>query len=70
MHGEVRVDSTPGQGSTFTVTLRRADAEPTGPGEQDTAPVGERTIIEEFMRQVGVGPASAGQSPGSDGSGT
>lgn len=70
MHGDVWVDSTPGQGSTFTVALRRADVVSTESAEQAPASVGERTIIEEFMRQVGVGPAPAGRAPTSDGSDT
>ena len=55
MGGTVAVDSTPGAGSRFTITLQSA-ATPASrferPGE--TAGRGERTSIEEFMRQIGV----------------
>jgi signal transduction histidine kinase len=52
MGGTVTVDSRLGAGSTFTVTLHVVS--PTTPAP---APVtaGERSMVREFMRQIGVG---------------
>jgi len=50
MHGRISVHSAPGEGSTFTVALRRADAVP----PQQPRVEGEATSIREFMRQIGV----------------
>ncbi|MGQ0432474.1 MAG: ATP-binding protein [Microthrixaceae bacterium] len=55
MRGAISVASTPGEGSVFTVRLRRADAPeppPPGPGVDRRAP--EPSIVREFMRQIGV----------------
>ena len=50
MRASISVRSGIGEGTTFTVQLRRADAVP-----QQLAPgVGEVTSIREFMRQIGV----------------
>ena len=50
--GTIAVESSPGAGARFTVTLYAEGASPDdvqgGPG------VGERTMIQEFMRQLGV----------------
>jgi PAS domain S-box-containing protein len=51
MRGDIGVESAPGAGTTFTVTLRRADAE--APAEEP-APPKEPSVIREFMRQIGV----------------
>jgi signal transduction histidine kinase len=57
MGGRIAVSTAPGEGSTFTVTLLRADRLPTP--RPDIAPEiartrGERSIIREYMRQLGV----------------
>lgn len=54
MGGEIVVDSAPGLGTTFVVRLERAD-HPTTPERAD-APThrGERTMVDEFMRQTGL----------------
>lgn len=57
MHGEITVQSALGEGTRFTVSLRRADAIATDATETTATVGGERTMIEEFMRQVGVGRA-------------
>ena len=57
MGGEVSVVSQVGQGSTFTVTLPRADASPeakAADAELLEPGVGEPTVIREFMRQIGI----------------
>lgn len=55
MGGAIAVDSTVGQGSRFTITLRTTDAEPSRfERPRETQGRGERTSIEEFMRQIGV----------------
>lgn len=51
MGGTVSVTSAPGQGSTFSVQLRREDAVPR---QSVDSGVGEATSIREFMRQIGV----------------
>src|SRR5262249_47941562 len=51
MGGRVDVTSAPGEGSTFTVTLASVDHIVP---EQRTAATPERSIIREFMRQIGV----------------
>lgn len=55
MQGEVRAESAPGQGSSFIVSLQRADVRPpkrplkrAGPG------VGDSSAIRESMRQIGI----------------
>lgn len=56
MGGSVTVASTPGKGSTFTVTLCRPGAEPASV-QRSTVPapgIGERSVIREFMRQIGI----------------
>jgi signal transduction histidine kinase len=59
MRGSVAVTSTVGEGTTITVTLRRADAPVEGAptpsaGGEPSAP--EPSIVREFMRQIGVEP--------------
>ena len=51
MGGTVSVTSAPGQGSTFSVQLRREDAVPR---QSVDSGGGEATSIREFMRQIGV----------------
>jgi PAS domain S-box-containing protein len=59
MQGTVTVASEAGEGTTFTVTLRRADApdvvstRPSGGAAVDTT-TPEPSIVREFMRQIGV----------------
>ena len=55
MGGRVRVTSTLGRGSTFTVALQRARLAPIEKAaDEATADRGRRSMIEEFMRQIGV----------------
>lgn len=54
MGGEIRVESAPMQGSTFTVSLVRA--EPAGTAVPAPAGVAEPSLIDEFMRQMGIRP--------------
>ncbi|MEX2293340.1 MAG: ATP-binding protein [Acidimicrobiales bacterium] len=55
MRGSVSVASTPGEGSAFTVRLRRYDVpEPASPGTGADRLVPEPSIVREFMRQIGV----------------
>jgi PAS domain S-box-containing protein len=66
MGGSVDVRSGPGNGSVFSVALRRPDA--AGPGGADATDagnvgVGERTMVREFMRQLGVPVASGAPRP-------
>jgi PAS domain S-box-containing protein len=49
MQADIEVASTLGSGTTFTVTLQRADVEVAG-----DAPEKEPSVIREFMRQIGV----------------
>jgi PAS domain S-box-containing protein len=62
MGGQVSVTSAPGRGSCFTVSLAVV---PSLAERTSTAPGGERSMIREFMRQIGVaGPGpSAGATP-------
>lgn len=62
MGGVIEVETAPGQGTTFTVSLRRADrvAESTPPWGDEAPGVGEESIVREFMRQLGV-PGAVGQ---------
>lgn len=56
MHGSLTVISAPGEGTTFRITLVRTDA-PDAPDAPDvplTPPDGERTMVDEFMRQAGL----------------
>jgi two-component system OmpR family sensor kinase len=55
MGGSIDVASSPGNGTTFTVRLRRVDSipQPRQPGR------GETTSIREFMRQIGVAQIAA-----------
>jgi two-component system OmpR family sensor kinase len=57
MEGHVSVESAPGEGSTFRVVLHRADRVHREEPETVMAEpgVGERSIIREYMRQLGVG---------------
>lgn len=53
MGGQVFVESAPGEGSTFIVSLRRADVR--APDGEDVDPgVGDPSMIREFMRQLGI----------------
>jgi PAS domain S-box-containing protein len=70
MGGTIAVDSAPRAGATFTLRLRRADRPPPGaphevgkPGETDD---GDPSIIQEFMRQLGV-PSRASTEGGGAG---
>jgi PAS domain S-box-containing protein len=56
MGGEVTIESTPDEGSTFSFSVRRLDAVATKGGEdgQPQPGRGERDSIREFMRQIGV----------------
>jgi len=64
MGGKVGVRSDSGQGSAFTVTLRKAtEGAPQEDDDQDKG-VGKRSMIHEFMRQLGV-PGGAGGGGGS-----
>jgi len=60
MDGRVEVDSTPGEGTTFVVTLREAtEAEPPPARAEPATRAGEASSIREFMRQIGVPERSA-----------
>lgn len=54
MGGHVAVESTVGEGSTFTVSLRHFRAGDEGREPEQDPNVGERSSIREFMRQIGV----------------
>ena len=60
MHGRVGVESVPGRGTTFVLTLRQTRANGSPPpqrhdGEHDDEPLpSEPSVIREFMRQMGV----------------
>jgi len=56
MGGTVSASSVLGYGTTFTITLARAraDAAEVNAKEKKDAGVGKRTMIHEFMRQIGV----------------
>jgi PAS domain S-box-containing protein len=66
MGGVVDVWSQLGRGSQFTVHLLRVDRLPTGPEPTVAQASRGRTMIDEFMRQVGVG-AGAGNGAASGG---
>jgi PAS domain S-box-containing protein len=53
MGGRIRVESVPGHGTMFTITLRRAGVEPRPPDDDEPLPA-EPSVIREFMRQIGV----------------
>jgi signal transduction histidine kinase len=55
MGGRVGVDSELGAGATFTVELRTAAPRDGTPDIVPTADAGERSMVREFMRQIGVG---------------
>jgi PAS domain S-box-containing protein len=62
MGGQIAVESSSGKGSTFTVTLLRADAAlppPQSETPQSELANAEPSVIREFMRQIGIpaGPA-------------
>ncbi|HVF19638.1 MAG TPA: PAS domain-containing sensor histidine kinase [Mycobacteriales bacterium] len=63
--GTVEARSRVGAGSTFTVTLCRADVAPAAepPDDQVPAGVGERSMVREFMRQLGVPTQTGGGVP-------
>jgi hypothetical protein len=56
MGADVDVSSAPGSGSTFTLALVRAGVSPptTAPPAPAPPPVGEPSVIREFMRQIGI----------------
>lgn len=58
MGGSVRAESVPGVGSTFTVTVSRADAKDETEAEPVpavlTPGIGEPSMVREFMRQLGI----------------
>ncbi|MGH2785397.1 MAG: ATP-binding protein [Actinomycetota bacterium] len=60
MRGSIRVCSTPGEGSSFTISLTPANGSLTKPAVEKPAQaapkrgIGEASVIREFMRQIGV----------------
>jgi PAS domain S-box-containing protein len=55
MGGEIDVDSEPGLGTTFVVRLRRADVDHPEPLQDEESDLrGERTMVDEFLRQAGL----------------
>jgi signal transduction histidine kinase len=63
MGGTIRVRSILGKGTTFTIRLRRAseaDADAAAVPNSPEPGVGKRTMIQEFMHQIGVPGGGAG----------
>lgn len=54
LQGSITVITAPGRGSRFTIRLRRADAAADLPPGEANALAPERSIVREFMRQIGV----------------
>ena len=67
MDGSATVRSAPGQGSTFSVELKRADGRfgqhEAGPDGDGQLLIGERSMVREFMRQLGVPESTGVQHP-------
>lgn len=63
MGGAVSVRSTIGKGSTFVVTLRKAEHGVMETKDEELG-VGPRSMIQEFMRQLGVPPPGGGGGEG------
>jgi PAS domain S-box-containing protein len=60
MGGQVGVRSDPGAGSVFTVTLKKASEAVVPKDDDETKGTGKRSMIHEFMKQLGVPEGGGG----------